>query len=228
MIKVFEICLVFLFVFPLSSSYQVASNTTDVGIARSCVLLTGFEPFDEFTINPSQLIVDQLHNQTIGGCRVIGVVLPVNFTRVDGLLAHAIEQYQPVLVISLGLSPKATALEVESWAVNLKRYQLSSGAWSFPQRIDCAGPFLRMVSVDPGAGVRTLRKNNIDAVISFFAGTYLCNYVLYQNLRYMQQHHFSTKVGFVHVPLLDSQSQHGMKLDTMINGITVLIRLYVS
>ena len=44
------------------------------------VLLTGFEPFDIYEVNPSQLIVEALDGQIIADAQIVGVVLPVDFT----------------------------------------------------------------------------------------------------------------------------------------------------
>jgi pyroglutamyl-peptidase len=40
-----------------------------------CVLITGFEPFAEETVNPSECIVRELEGEVIEGHRIIGAVL---------------------------------------------------------------------------------------------------------------------------------------------------------
>jgi pyroglutamyl-peptidase len=198
-------------------------NAADSQRSQPVVLLTGFEPFDVYTVNPSQLVVEALDNQTINGALIIGLVLPVNFTESDVLLSQAIEQYQPVFILSLGLAPKATTLEVEKCAMNIKRYPLDNGRLSFPRRINSDGPFVRLSPLSTHEIVQELNKNNIPVKQSFFAGTYLCNYVFYQSLGYVQNHSLSTKVGFIHLPLLDSQSPDGMKLETMVDAVRLTI-----
>ena len=43
------------------------------------VLLTGFVPFGDFSLNPSQQIAEALHGERIEGHRVESLVLPVEF-----------------------------------------------------------------------------------------------------------------------------------------------------
>lgn len=227
MVQWIKIGIVFLFIFSTISAQGISQDIVEERYYSSqVVLVTGFEPFDVYDINPSQLVAEALHNQTIQGMQIVGLVLPVDFAVVDNLLVQAIEQYQPVLIISLGLSPQATALEVESYAVNIKRYPTDMGWWSFPRIIDRDGPFLCKSLLNTRAIVRELKSHDIPSEQSFFAGTYLCNYVFYQNLRYVQKHNCSAPVGFIHVPLLDTQSSEGLKLETMVDGVKITIGMY--
>ena len=53
--------------------------TVDFGtMAGMSILITGFEPFDGETVNPSGEIALALHGRDLGGHRVHGVVLPVD------------------------------------------------------------------------------------------------------------------------------------------------------
>ncbi|MEM0466191.1 MAG: hypothetical protein QXX20_01115 [Candidatus Thermoplasmatota archaeon] len=218
---------VFLVTCSFASSYHVVcTNELIIFPSSPVVLVTGFEPFADFDINPSQIIVEELQNQTVHGLQVVGVVLPVNFTSADMILVQVLQHYQPFLMISLGLSPKATTLEVETWAVNMKRYPLDSGRWSFPRKIEQDGPLLRLSSLNTRAVIQELKNHDIPSEQSFFAGTYLCNYVFYRAQSIVKTMDLSTHVGFIHVPLLDVQSQHGMKLQTMVDGVKVVIGLY--
>ena len=66
------------------------------GFDESIVLITGFEPFDIYEVNPSQLIAESLHNQTIGDVRIVGLVLPVNYSTAGVIVADAIDPAQRV------------------------------------------------------------------------------------------------------------------------------------
>ena len=45
------------------------------------LLLTGFEPFLSFTVNPTMKIVEELHGTTIGEYEVMSRVLSVDFAK---------------------------------------------------------------------------------------------------------------------------------------------------
>ena len=41
------------------------------------ILLTGFEPWAEWSTNPSGAVAESLHGISMGGCEVVSAVLPV-------------------------------------------------------------------------------------------------------------------------------------------------------
>ena len=188
------------------------------------VLITGFEPFGNYTVNPSQLIAEALNGSTLNDAEIVGMVLPVDFNESMEITTDAIQQYHPDLVISLGLNARSQAVRVEKIGVNLKRYPKDDGTWSFPRRIDVSGPFLRFSLLHTVEIVRRIREANISVQQSCFAGTYICNSLFYQLLGYVSEQNSSIKVGFIHVPLLDSQDPLGMPLQTMIDAVKIAIQ----
>jgi pyroglutamyl-peptidase len=189
------------------------------------VLVTGFEPFGTYETNPSQVIAETLNGSTLNDAEIIGVVLPVNFTTSVERTRDAIEQYQPDVVISLGLNAKSKVIEVEKIGVNLKRYPTDEGRWSFPQRIDKNGPFLRFTSLRTNDIARKIREADIPAKQSFFAGSYICNALFYGILGYANDQNLNTSIGFIHVPLLDSQDPQGMPLERMVDAVKIAIQV---
>jgi len=187
------------------------------------VLVTGFEPFGSYTTNPSQVIAETLNGSTLADAEIIGIVLPVNFTTSIDRVIGAIEQYHPAVILSLGLNVKSQAIEIEKIGLNLKRYPKDDGTWSFPQRIEKNGPFVRLTSLNTQDIARTIRQANIPAKQSFFAGTYVCNAVFYGILGYTKSQDLNTSIGFIHVPLLDSQDPQGLPVETLVDAVKIAI-----
>lgn len=129
--------------------------------AGTVVLVTGFEPFGVHAINPSQIIADTLNGTIINDAEIIGIVLPVDFNRSIEKAREAIEQYHPDVVLSLGLAARSKVIKVEKIAVNLKRFPRDDGTWSFPQRIQSNGPFVRITTLDAGGIAREMRQAGI-------------------------------------------------------------------
>ncbi|HWR27585.1 MAG TPA: hypothetical protein VN377_04000, partial [Candidatus Thermoplasmatota archaeon] len=100
--------LLFIGIFILVVSFGVSSGT-----GAKVVLVTGFEPFGTYPINPSQVIAETLNGSTLHDAEIIGIILPVNFTTSVERAKEAIELYKPDVVISLGLNAKAEVIEVE-------------------------------------------------------------------------------------------------------------------
>jgi pyroglutamyl-peptidase len=185
------------------------------------VLVTGFEAFGNYSVNPSGLIAEELNGTMLGNVRVIGIVLPVNFTSAVEEADAAIDQYQPVLVISMGLNARWSCLSVEHWGVDLWR-DVQHGV-KVPRRLDPRGPWVRPVSIPVGLCVAGLRDAGIPVRSSWWAGMYVCNAVLYGELGHVQEKNLSASVGFVHVPLLDSQDAAGLPLETEVAGVRIVI-----
>jgi pyroglutamyl-peptidase len=209
------IVVVFVLIVPL-----VSARGTDARV----VLVTGFEPFGSQVINPSQLIAEALNGSMLDGAEVIGVVLPVDFNRSVEEAIQTIQSTHPDLVVSLGLDARAKTIEVEKIGINLKRYQKDDGSWSFLQRIDKKGPFLRMTTLPTRDIARNIRDRGIPAKQSFFAGLYVCNALYYGLLGYTMNQMVNTTVLFIHVPLLDSQDPHGVSLEVLIEAVKIAIQ----
>lgn len=192
------------------------------------VLVTGFGPFDIYEVNPSQLITEELNEKHINEAELVGILLPVDFEESVYVTINAIEEYNPVIVILVGLSPKANSIELEKIGVNIKQMPIGEPEWFFPQRIDPNGPFFRLSPINTRKMALDLRESNISAQQSFFAGTYICNTVLYETLGYIENNNLSIKTVFIHVPLLDSQDPNGMELDMMVNAVELSIKIILN
>jgi len=128
------------------------------------VLITGFEPFSNYTVNPSQLIAETLNGSILNNVEIVGVVLPVDFNESVKIATDAIQHYHPDLVMSLGLNAHSQAIRVEKIGVNLKRYPKDDGTWSFPRRIDVSGPFLRFSSLNTVAIVQKMTSSQNESI----------------------------------------------------------------
>lgn len=200
------------------------SSQSYVASSAPVVVVTGFEPFGNYTMNPSELIAETLNGTMVGNASIVGMVLPVDFNSSVEMTIQAVELYHPVLVLSVGLNARAHAIQVEKIGVNLKRYPKGDGTWSFPRRILTTGPFLRITPIHTQEIVHNIRDANIPVKQSFFAGTYVCNALFYQMLGYIATQNSTAKVGFIHVPLFDSQDPQGMSLETMVEATKITIQ----
>lgn len=223
-----KICLINIIVFAIIisifSSNFVYANITNINDSQ-IVLVTGFEPFDIYDINPSQLIAEELNGQIIDGAEIVGIILPVDFDKSVENVTRAIEDYNPLVVISLGLDAKTKTIDVEKLSINLKRYARNEIAfWFIPRFLDFGSPFFRLSTLKTKEIVENLKTADISAKQGFFAGTYVCNAVFYKTLAYIDENELSMRAGFIHVPLLVSQDPDGMDLETMIDAAVIVIQ----
>ncbi|MBV9848679.1 MAG: hypothetical protein JO250_03220 [Armatimonadetes bacterium] len=191
------------------------------------VLLTGFEPFGEFKSNPSQQIAERLDGQTVGEARIVGLTLPVAFGEDTARAFAAIADRHPALVLSLGLNAGATCLEVERFAVNLRAEAHAEG-----QTPIIADGFAALsATLDAERVARAIRERaGLPAQAHSYAGSYLCNHILYQTLHYAQQWDLRYRAGFIHLPLSCEQAiaegqwhRPSLPLDSMVMGVRAAI-----
>ncbi len=177
----------------------------------STILLTGFAPFGGSKSNPSQQIAEHLQGETLGGVEVVSLTLPVVMSEDWKRLREAIETYQPVVVLSLGLASGATCLDVERFAVNLQIPE--SGDPGKPlgpnlpqsQIVDGGEPalFSTLDTEQIAAEIRT--EAGVPARAHGYAGSYACNHILYRTLHYAASQGLSYRAGFIHLPLSSEQ-----------------------
>lgn len=204
----------------LSAEYRIETGEIKLYQFDPIVLLTGFGPFGEYEINPSQLITENLNGSVINGATIIGIILPVNYTSSVKLVNQAIKDYNPILVVSTGLAAGSHSIRIEKVGINLrfgeKRFKLC--------RIDPKGPLFHLSPFPSNCLVKNIKRAGIPARTSFFAGIYICNAVLYGVLDFIKDNNLNIKSGFIHVPLLSSQHPEGMDFEKMLNAITITIQ----
>lgn len=175
------------------------------------LLLTGFEPFLKFTINPTMKIVEQLDGMVIGNYKIHSEVLTVDFqSSGEQLLAH-IEALQPDAVLSLGLAGGRYKMTPERIAINVKDGEPdNNGHTPVDEVIQSQGEDGYLSTLPIRAMVDRLIAEGLPAEISNTAGTYLCNNVMYEALHYGATQRPAMKAGFLHIPASHELAmQHG-------------------
>ncbi len=207
------------------------------------VLITGFEPFNEEHINPSELVVkriNELIHKEISNTKVITITLPVSFKRVSSILKNLIEEHKPDVAISLGLWPGITHVTVERVALNIKDSRIPDNDNEQPvdEPIDPNGPAAYFSTLPIKAIVRRLREEGIPATISNTAGTFLCNYVMYSLLHNSALYGYPKKSGFMHLPFLPEQVTTkktnwagipaSMSIETMVKAVIIATKTAIE
>ena len=165
------------------------------------LLLTGFEPFLKFTLNPTMKIAEELHGQIIGNYKIHSEILTVDFKSSGKQILSHIEMIQPDAVISLGLAGGRSKITPERIAINVKDGAADNeGHTPVDEPIREQGAAGIMSTLPVRAMVNRLQKEGLPAKISNTAGTYLCNNVMYEALHYAKSMKSDMKSGFIHIP----------------------------
>lgn len=197
------------------------------------ILLTGFEPFDGETVNPSWLVARTLDGERIEGHVVQAVQLHCVFGAALQGLDQALRRHRPRLVLALGQASRPR-VGVERVAINVDDARIPDNAGASP--VDCSivagGPAAYFSSLPIKAIVAALNEAGVDAEVSQTAGTFVCNHVFY-GLMHRLRRRTGVRGGFIHLPLLPEQALRrglgeGMELALMIDGARRALQVALS
>jgi len=188
------------------------------------ILLTGFEPWADWSHNPSGDVAQVLDGENIGGCPVVSAILPVVHGEDIAIVKPLIETHQPVAVVSLGLHGSAAVIHVERVAVNLKvidgvDYPVVDGA-----------PDAYFATIPTRATMDRIKLDaQIPAKLTYSAGTFLCNHIMYNVLHYISERSLGVKAGFLHIPptpdMVCQSNRASMALDDIAKGVRVALEV---
>ncbi|QNP57740.1 pyroglutamyl-peptidase I [Paenacidovorax monticola] len=172
------------------------------------ILVTGIEPFDGETINPSWEAVRVLDGEEIDGHLVVARQLPCVIAEVGAVLTAAIEELDPVLVLCLGQAGGRADISIERVAINVVDARIPDNAGRQPvdEPVIAGGPAAYFSTLPIKALVRALRDAGIPASVSQTAGTYNCNAIFYTLSHHIATRRPRLRGGFIHVPYLPSMA----------------------
>jgi pyroglutamyl-peptidase len=188
------------------------------------ILITGFEPFGKASLNPSGEIVKRLSGENI-----VTAVLPVAYNSSATALLTLIEKHAPEIVIMLGQAEGRNQITPERIAINLDDARIADneGVIRTNEEIIEGGPVAYRSTLPVIEIVDALKNADIPAAISLSAGAFLCNHIFYvaQN----KYEGSSVRSGFIHVPLMDEQSEEfpglpTLPLDQMVKAVEIVLK----
>jgi pyroglutamyl-peptidase len=198
------------------------------------ILITGFEPFGESRVNPSERLVNALAGRSFPGVELTTRILPVDSARAPRALLAALEDAQPEAVICLGEAARRAGISIERVAVNLLDFSIpdNSGQKYQDAPIFADGPAAYFASLPVRRLHMALQQAGIPAELSLSAGAYLCNQVLYSLLHHLHASGQSgVPAGFLHLPLLPEQAAllpglpaASMTVETSLAAMEIVLR----
>ena len=171
------------------------------------VLVTGFDPFGGESINPAFEAVKLLPD-TIQDAAVIKVEIPTVFGDGPAAVEKAIEEHQPDIVLCVGQAGGRTHITPEFVGINFRDARIADNAGKQPvnEKIKEDGETAYFTKHPVKAMVQKLKENGIPSAVSYTAGTYVCNDVMYSLLYLIDKKYPNIRGGFVHVPYDASQA----------------------
>ena len=201
----------------------------------SKILVTGFDPFGGEPVNPAFEAV-KLLPETIAGVSVVKLEIPTVFTRSAMVVEEAIEREKPDYVLCIGQAGGRSAVTVEKVAINLAESRIpdNDGEQPFDTPLREDGDTAYSATLPVKAMVKRINASGIPALMSYTAGTYVCNSIMYNVLYLLDRRFPGVKGGFIHVPYATAQGvgkpsgTPTMEITTMAKAIEAAIEAAVS
>ena len=186
------------------------------------LLITGFDSFNNASINPSWEAVKLLPD-TIGEYEVHKLQLPTVYGKAPQILLEKAKQLHPDVIISVGQAGGRDAVTPERIAVNIRAARIADneGKQLDGDRIEPDGPAAYFSTLPVEAMRDAIRGANIPSAVSNTAGTFVCNDVLYSLL-----HHYAgtdVRCGFIHVPYLPQQGEPSLPLEQTVQALIAAV-----
>lgn len=186
------------------------------------LLITGFDPFNGNTVNPSWQAAEALPD-TVGGYELRKMQLPTVYGEAAQMVIAAAGEWKPDVILCLGLAGGRGAVTPERVGINIRSASIpdNAGQQFTDAPIAPDGPAAYFSTLPVTAMAQAIRDAGLPGMVSNTAGTYVCNDVLYTLL-----HHFAgtnTRVGFIHVPYLPGQGEPSLALEDTVTALQAAI-----
>ena len=188
------------------------------------LLITGFEPFGGETINPSWEAVKQLPN-IINDYELVKLELPVVFGLAFEKALALANEINASVILCVGQAGGRNAITPELIAINLRHASIPDNNGNQPkdEPIILGGDSAYFSTLPVRKMAEAIRAVDISSQVSYSAGAYVCNDLLYSLLSHFNGS--STRVGFIHIPYCEEQDkQPAMPLSSVIRALTIAIK----
>ena len=189
------------------------------------ILVTGFDPFGGQPVNPAREAVLRLPD-TVGGYEITKLEIPTVFGLAAETVLQAASELRPHAILCVGQAGGRSAVTPEVVAINLREASIPDNAGNMPVNTPVIenAPAAYFSTLPVRDMVQAVKERGIPCALSYTAGTFVCNDLLYTLLhRYRDT---DVKVGFVHIPYLPEQAGEGvpsMELNTVVEALTAMI-----
>ena len=198
------------------------------------VLLTAFNPFGGESVNPAQEAVEAVADK-VAGAEVVKLVVPTVFGKSIETVHEAMKKENPDVTFCIGQAGGRVGLTPERVAINLNdaRIEDNEGNQPVDEPIFEDGRTAYFPSLPVKAMVQKIKDAGVPASVSYTAGTFVCNHLMYGVLYYIDKEFPGMKGGFMHVPYLHEQAVNrantpSLSKEDIVKGIEAAIAAIVE
>ena len=175
-------------------------------------------------MNPSWEAVSRLREE-INGYELFKLRIPVVFGAAADMVLQAFEEVRPDVILCIGQAGGRSAITPELVGINLRHASIPDNKGNQPQDepIIVGGETAYFSTLPVRKIAEAINASGIPSQVSYSAGAYVCNDVLYTLLSRLKDS--KTGIGFIHIPYCTEQEkQPSMSLDEMVKALTIAIQ----
>jgi len=185
-------------------------------------LVTHFDAFGEDRINSSQIVVNLLYELRDD---VEVMSLPTVFSDCFSPLKVRLLEEIPQALIMVGQAAGRTSITPEKVAINWKESSTAdnNGIVAGGERILVEGQVAYFSKLPIEKIVWRLKGEGFPVATSFSAGAFVCNYLFYRSMEFLNNNNIDIPAGFVHVPCIPKQRDSGGQFPSIEAGVSAKI-----
>jgi len=208
------------------------------------ILLTGFTPFLDFDVNPTQELMNRIAKSgDFPEAEIRTRVLEVHYQPCERDFHRELVTFKPDGIISFGLNVRIDHIALERIAVNIDDTTKADNAGNTRSGTLIAGdgPAAYWTTLPVNEMYDSLQKAGIPVQFSNHAGAYLCNHLFYYGLYTAEKLGLAAATGFVHVPPfpgqlkklppelnIDARERVGMEMKTLYTAACICINVLIK
>ena len=170
------------------------------------ILLTAFEPFNGEQTNAALEAVNRVHPPA--NITLHKLTVPTVFGFCTDTVMDTILSFRPDAVIMTGQASGRNAISLERIAVNLREARIPDNAQNQPidVPIDPNGPPAYFSTLPVKAMREAILSAGVPCELSYSAGTFVCNDLMYGVLHALSREAVPALAGFIHLPCTPEQA----------------------
>jgi pyroglutamyl-peptidase len=180
------------------------------------ILLSGFNPFGDLSVNSSEVVVAEIRNRWPGNGEVdlTAEILRTEYRDAEDRIRTLIRELRPDGILCLGVADRDGTIRLERLAVNLDDESMPDNAGEVRREQQIAdGPHSYRSTLPLRDMRKALVKLGVPVRFSTSAGNYVCNHVFYSALHEVDRLGLDAKCGFVHLPSIQTRDSSDVMPD---------------
>lgn len=173
------------------------------------ILVTGFNSFADIDKNPTEFIIDHLKNDlNDNNVEIIAQTLNTSYSECEKTIKMLMIKHNPDKIVCFGLNSRAESILLERIAVNIddSKYADNNNELRQGNKISENAKAAYFSTLPLEKIYTSLKNNDIPAMFSNHAGTYVCNHLFYTVMHTIESENRNIKAGFIHIPPVNNNT----------------------